>query len=116
MPKLAFVMAGPQGGQVIEMDDKAFEKAVKDGWVIDFEVANKGGDRDPFRGFNTDSNEHAEAYLSSRGLYADREMRGAKPKSTTGDRADEIEQEARMGDRDQQEEKTSKPAAKPAKK
>jgi hypothetical protein len=83
MGKLAFVMSGVKGGQVIEMDEKDFAKAERDGWAIDFEKANKGGDRDPFRGFNTDPHEHADAYLTARGLYPNREMRAQPPGTDT---------------------------------
>lgn len=80
MSKLAFVMTGPQGGQMIEMSDEDFVQAEKDGWAIDFEAANLGGAPDPFAGFNTDPHPQAEAWMAKRGLYPTREMRADDPK------------------------------------
>lgn len=91
MRKLAFVMSGPQGGQVIEMDEADFDKALEQGWIVDFEKANKGGDRDPFRGYNTDPHEHADAYLVSKGLYPNREMKAADPKDSKPDTKSDTE-------------------------
>jgi hypothetical protein len=136
MGKLAFAMTGPQGGQIIEMDPDDFTQAERDGWAIDFERANLGGDPDPFRGHNTASHAQAEAYLAKRGLYPTREMRPdtptgpkAKPttgpepaeptppaKSTSGDREDEIEQEKRKAGEESQPKTGDKPKPSPAKK
>lgn len=78
MTKLAFVMHGPIGGQVIEMLDEDFAQAESDGWAMDFEAANKGGNPDPFAGFNTEPHAKAEAYLqrmAAGASYSTREMK-----------------------------------------
>lgn len=89
MSKLAFVMSGPQGGQIVHLDDDDFDAAIADGWAVDFEAANKGGNPDPFAGWNNEPHEKAEAYLTARGLYRNREMRSDRPdKSPSGDNED----------------------------
>jgi hypothetical protein len=83
MTKLAFVMRGPQGGQILHMAEEDFSQAIDDGWVVDFETANKGGDPDPFKGWNKDPHDKAEAYLyrAAGGTYATREMKSDPPKA-----------------------------------
>lgn len=111
MGRLAFVMTGPQGGQVVNLDEDDFAQALKDGWAIDFEKANLGGDPDPFRGHNTEPHAKAEAWLAKRGLYPTREMRPEEPK--------EERSKAKPKDEPKEESKPAgddKPKASPAKK
>jgi hypothetical protein len=65
------------------MAEDDFAKALDDGWIVDFETANKGGNPDPFAGWNNAPHEKAEAYLyrQAGGTYATREMK-AEPKPT----------------------------------
>lgn len=113
MAKLGFIMTGPQGGQIVELDEKELKKAIDDGWALDFEEANMGGKPDPFAGWNTEPHEKAEAYLTSKGLYENREMRSGQPaKSTTGDREDEVEQEGRNRDIAKDQAKTGQKSSK----
>lgn len=83
MTKLAFVMSGPQGGQVVEMDEQDLEDAINDGWAKDFAVANMGGEPDPFAGHNTQPHAKAEAWLAKKQGYATRELRAGDPGTPT---------------------------------
>jgi hypothetical protein len=122
MGKLAFVMAGPQGGQIIEMDERDFAQAEKDGWAVDFERGNLGGNPDPFAGHNTEPHPQAEAWLAKRGLYPTREMRpdtptGPKAKPTTGPEPAEPAKPAlpTSGDREDEERQANRRAGEQAK-
>lgn len=111
MTKVAFVMTGPTGGQLMDMPDEDLAKAVKDGWAIDFEIANLGGDPDPFRGHNTEPHEKAEAYLAKRGLYKTREMVAAPP--GTSDPAPKKEPPAAEPEKSEPEKETAPAKGKP---
>lgn len=91
MTRLGFIMTGPHGGQAIEMEDAELAQAVKDGWALDFEKANTGGNPDPFAGHNTEPHEKAEAWLAKRGLYTTREIRAAPPQAAPADKEAEAE-------------------------
>lgn len=111
MSKLAFVMSGPQGGQIIHLDEEDFDAAIADGWAVDFEAANKGGNPDPFAGWNTKPHAGAEAYLSRKGLYGTRDMTAERPaKSPAGD----AKESTSSPDGDKPKSKPAEEKAKPA--